>query len=226
MLRSGWADHSLNFVSVILGVSLAFFVNDCSNKQKTRREMDFILVSLLNEIREDIETYETYQVPDNQEKVDQLYKILAILSSQANADSLSYYFETSLHVNSYSPQNLTFSSIISSGKLEYIDNYDLRSALLLYQMNSKEVEMQGKIQYEFFMDQLVPWLIDHPEVVEKESLLLGNQGFITLLSIYASLVEGKLEKYKSILKDAKAIENKLLKVVDVNSAASKPDGND
>lgn len=214
MKQIDWIDHTLNFISVILGVSLAFFISDCSNRRSIELESKFIMISLLEEVRDDIETYEDYQIPDNQLKVDKLKEAITILTSGENKDSLTSTISNAFDINSYSPQNLTFNSILSSGKLDYINDLSLRKDLLYYQMNSKEVEYQGEIQFNFFMDKLIPWYLDNPETNENFNLLIGNKGFINLLSVYLSIVNNKLNKYKTILIEGKELEKKLLLIID------------
>jgi hypothetical protein len=209
-MKVNWVDHLINFLSVILGVSLAFFISDYSLKSQLNEEYQFYIDSIIEEMEGDVETYEDYQIPDNRQKVEDMQKALTILVTGENIDSLAYYLGSgSTNVNNYSPQNLAYNSLQTAGKLDMISNLELRNDLMLYQALSLEVEYQGKYQLEFFMDKMITYYLENPDLMEDPSKLVGKTSFITLLSIYASFVENKVDKYEETMVAAKAILPKL-----------------
>ena len=190
-----WADHLFNFLAVILGVSLAFFANDRAATSREKDELSFFIQAMYEELNEDIENYRDYQIPDNTEKVVNLARAIELLSTQEENDSIDYLVSSALQMNSYSPQNIAFNSILSSGKMDLIENLELRSMLLNYSLYSKEVESQGEAQYEILMNKIVPWMIDHPEYNQEIDVKADNASFILLMSIYLSINNNKLGKY-------------------------------
>ncbi|MEM9897192.1 MAG: hypothetical protein AAF789_12565, partial [Bacteroidota bacterium] len=101
--RIQWLDHLINFISVILGVTLAFLFNDLSQTAKEKAALKYYLVAMLAEIEDDIYTYEDFQIPDNQAQVEALQNLVAALSNNTNKDSLDYYVSESFGLNSYFP---------------------------------------------------------------------------------------------------------------------------
>ena len=207
MKKINWVDHILNFISVILGVSLAFYANDQAAKAKETKSLNFFIQAMYEELNEDVEIYRDYQIPDNTEKVTNLSRALELLNAQEENDSLDYLISSALQLNSYSPQNVAFNSILSSGKMDLIENLELRGMLLNYSLNSKEVEAQGEAQYEFLINRMIPWMIDNPKYYQRVDVKADNTGFVLILSIYLSINNNKLEKYGYVMEQADSISS-------------------
>ncbi len=214
MKNINWVDHLFNFLAVILGVSLAFYANNWATKEKENESLNFFIQAMYEELNEDIDIYRDYQIPDNTEKVTNLSKALELLNKQEENDSIDYLISSALQMNSYSPQNVAFNSILSSGKMDLIENLELRGMLLRYSLNSKEVEAQGEAQYEFLINRIIPWMIDNPGYYQGVDVKVDNTGFILILSIYLSINNNKLEKYGLVLEQVDTIVSFLEKEFD------------
>ena len=60
-----WLNHVLNFLAVILGVYLAFYINERAKVNQDRKESRLLMNSLMEDLSEDIRVYEEYQIPAN-----------------------------------------------------------------------------------------------------------------------------------------------------------------
>lgn len=209
-MKARWGDHIINFVSVILGVSLGFFISDIAERKKEQEELHFMMSALLEEIDEDLEIYEDYQIPDNQRQIEDLGRAIELLNTDVENDSLVALLSSGFNINSYFPQNIAFNSIVSSGRLELIEDLQLRKLLLEYQLDSKEVEAQGDAQYKLLMDQLVPWVIEHPQYLQEIKRGDDHSGMVILLTLYTSIISNKTGKYQDIVEEAKEIRKRLI----------------
>ena len=117
-----WTDHILNFVSVIVGVSLAFIISSQSEQTKQENEFNRNISAILEELESDIYTYESYQIPDNKEKLVHMQQAIKMLASQSGSDSINAKLMSFFSVNNYSPSNITINSIITSGKLDLLND--------------------------------------------------------------------------------------------------------
>lgn len=222
-MKSNWKDHLINFVAVILGVSLAFVISSRSEEAKIEKEFSLSAMAILNEINEDVVTFEEYQIPDNKEKLKQMQIAVSLLSKGIASDSLQPYMMSFFDINNYAPTNITLSSLISSGKLDLIDDFSLKSMLLSYQNFSEELVAQGDFQVDYLMDRILPWYIDHPEFLTDE---FYNEGKIEeavvleasiIFSFYLSFLEGKIAKYDEALEQGKLLKDRLEKYNKINS---------
>ena len=213
MKSINWSDHILNFVAVILGVSLAFFVNDNSERTKRNKEFEEVVQSFLEELKSDRATYIEYQIPDNQDQVRRISEVLLIIEN-GETDSLSEKFQRAISINNYSPSGVTFSSLTSSGKLDLIKDFQLRKELSNYQtVLSEEARIRGDIQVQFYMNQLMPWLLENIDFTNPSIESLQDKTLINTLIIYQSLVANKLAHYEYLASRIDSLELKLKNLI-------------
>lgn len=209
MKSSRWTDHILNFLAVILGVSLAFIISNRSEQAKINKEFEQNLTAILDEVEADIYTFESYQIPDNKLKLKQMQETLQMMVSKVGEDSLNSKLTAFFDVNNYAPTNITINSLISSGKLDLINDFQLKKKILAYQNTSEELIAQGEFQVEFLMDQVTPWFIRNSELFvgnKKGWYEKDNSEAVVIFSLYTSFVGNKISKYESALKEAKELK--------------------
>lgn len=199
---------------MILGVSLAFYVSSSSEQQKEEREVNQILISLVDELAEDQESFSEYQIPVQEKQSAIISKVLVQLMT-GDLDSLSERIEMAINVNNNSPIDLTFKSITSSGKLDLIRGFELKKEIsYYYESLAIECEFRNQAQTDFFMDRILPWLITNTNLVASdEESLIENQEFINLLIIYKGFVDNKLRHYKVIEVESEKLKNRLKSMV-------------
>ncbi len=214
MQSSRWTDHILNFLAVILGVSLAFIISNKSEQAKIDNEFEKNLTAILDEVEADIYTFDSYQIPDNKDKLEDMQEVLGMLTSKTGEDSLNSKLNVFFDINNYAPTNITISSLISSGKLDLISDFELKKKILAYENTSQELEAQGKFHVDFLMDQVTPWFIKNSEFFvgnksgwyEKE-----NYEAVVIFSLYVAFVGNKINKYESASKEAKVLRDHIKK---------------
>lgn len=207
-----WSDHILNFVSVILGVSLAFIISSRSEDSKVNKEFEQTLSAILNEVESDINTFETYQIPDNKEKLAIMQEVIGMMSEKVGEDSLTEKLLVYYNVNNYAPTNITVNSLISSGKLDLISDFDLKTRILWYQSTGDELLAQGELQVNFLMDYVTPWFVDNSSyfVADKPKWYSeDNSDAIMIFTLYTSFVDNKIGKYEDALEEAKVLRDKI-----------------
>ncbi|MEM6642302.1 MAG: hypothetical protein AAF616_04925 [Bacteroidota bacterium] len=214
MQKINWLDHLVNFLSVIIGVSLAFVISNKSEQFKLDREFKLNVEAILEEVNSDIRNFETYQIPDNREKLERQNQALRLVSENTGGDSLTQYLQVFFDINNYSPTNTTINSLITSGKLDLINDFELKKMILSYQIFAQELEAQGDFQVEYFMDRIIPWFIKNPSFLIEEQKSKQKDGrdntdLVFILTFYNSFLASKVGKYEEALIQAKALRDKL-----------------
>lgn len=210
MKSINWSDHILNFVAVILGVSLAFYVSKRSEQNKEEEEVNQIVTSLIEELADDRENFTDYQIPFQKEQSGIISDVLNQLMT-GELDSLNKKVEAAINVNNYQPNDLTFKSITASGKLDLIKDFEIRKTISnYYEVLAVECSHRNKAQTDFFMDKLIPWIISNTSLVDSNSqVLVNNREFINLLIFYKGFIDNKLRHYEVLVRESEALENKL-----------------
>ncbi|WP_420578141.1 hypothetical protein [Ekhidna sp.] len=214
MKSINWSDHILNFIAVILGVSLAFYINKSSEQKKEEREVKQIVISLMEELSDDRENYIEYQIPFQKNQSDIITDVINQLIT-GRLDSLNEKVELAINVNNYQPNDLTFKSITTSGKLDLIRDFKMRKQISnYYDALAVECAHRNEAQADFFMDKLIPWIVSNTSLIDNNSkALVNNREFINLLILYKGFVDNKLRHYEVLAKESQSLQFKLKEVI-------------
>ena len=204
-----WVDHIINVLSVIIGVSLAFWVNDSAERSKKARDLEAIVVSFIDELASDSATYVDYQIPLNIKQVEDIQAVIQFLAAK-EYDSLIVYFESAIGLNNYDPTSTTFNSLSSSGKLELIEDFALKQAINTYHtVDVQEAELRGKFQIDFYINELLPWLMYNLDLTNPDMEKVDKVKLTNLLIVYAGIIENKIKQYEYVAEEAGSLKAKL-----------------
>ncbi|WP_425391373.1 hypothetical protein [Ekhidna sp.] len=209
MKNINWSDHILNFLAVIIGVSLAFYINEYSETKRLQSERNDMINSFLEELRNDRAVFTDYQIPNNKSRASFLEK--AVNASETNLDSMAYYVRRGLGYTNYTPQNVTFNSVVSSGKLDLIEDFDLRKSLSQYHtVYVQEAKLRGEGQVEFYNSNILPWLIKNSSFNDPSGTPQVTQEFINMLIVYKMLINSKVSQYELIVEKGSKLDSALV----------------
>lgn len=208
--KYNWLNHLLNFISVILGVYLAFYVNERANSAAERREGVLLMNSMINDLAADIKTYKDYQIPINvkyQESVDHLLTSL----SNNEVEEVNSQLPTIFQVENYTPNTSTYNSMKSAGKIKLLADLSLQKRLSdYYDGTVLECMKKNEVQADFFMNEVVNWLTLNADLIEMKIL---DEGALVVLRnkllIYESLIDQKVRNYELIVEESTALKGQL-----------------
>lgn len=215
-VNNKWSNHLLNFLTVILGVYLAFYINEKAKFSAEKKEGLLLMNSIMNDLSTDIDAYNNYQIPVNTKHQENLDSLLIVLSTNELTnvnDHLPYIFQ----IENYSPTASTYNSMKFSGKTKLIKNQNILNKLNdFYDGLALECVQKNKVQVDFFMNELLKWLSLNADLVEME--LLNKEGLIVLRNkvlIYKSLIDQKIENYKMIVDESNHLKGQLDSLIKV-----------
>ncbi len=170
--------------------------------------------SLINDLSEDIETYESYQIPVNTTHQENVENLLNLLLSDS-LEEISAQLPIILGVENYVPTTSTYSSMKASGKLRLIGDLALQKKLNSYYEGLViESTRKGEYQVDFFTNELLTWLTNNADLMEME--ILNKDELIVLrnkLIIYQSLIDQKTESYKMLVEHSKKLKEQIESVL-------------
>ncbi len=214
MNKVNWADRFINFLAVILGVSLAFYITSVSENKKNKKELKEYVSSIVLELEDDIDTYESYQIPYNEEQIEEINGLVEKLLD-ARSDSLAKFLDVVLNLNAYSPSGNTFESMKASGRLNLIEDLATKTALGNYYVElADESERIGMEQTNYFMKSLLPHLANNFDLTGEimDDDLRSDFKLRNYLVLYSALIQNKTEKYYGLTESAKELLEKLAKL--------------
>ncbi len=211
MKNINWSDHILNFLAVILGVLLAFQAESLAEQNKEKQELEEILQSFIQDIESDQETFNDFQIPNNEKQSAAIADLLTVILDN-QADSLEDQLSLAFNVQNYSPITSTYLSVISSGKFGLIKDFKLKKAISnYYDVLAQESIKSGEAQLDFFFKEIIPWMIKNTNMLDLEfEDIAKDVEFANRLTIYRSLIHNKTQQYKRISKDSKELKKALM----------------
>lgn len=205
--KSIWLNHFFNFLAVILGVYLAFYMNERAENMRNQKEADVILESLMNDMAGDVETYENYQIPVNKQQLDSLRVLIDILTHERDTE-IGPHLSAVFQLDNFAPTTSTYSSIKDSGKLGLIKNLELQKSISSYYESLAEESMRkSEYQAEYFTSELLSWITDNVDLTTAE--ILHPEELIVLrnkLMIYESLIDQKVASYEALVSGSKELQ--------------------
>jgi hypothetical protein len=209
-----WLNHLFNFLAVILGVYLAFLINERAKIKQDRKESTVLMHSLITDLKEDIRVYENYQIPENNEQQKHIGKVLELLLAN-ELEGIGNQLTEAIQVENFTPTTSTYSSMKSAGKLHLIEDLALQKALSdYYEGLVQESVRKGEFQVDFFTNELLTWLTTNIDLLDMG--LLKQDELIVLrnkLIIYASLIEQKVGAYQMNVDDSKKLKQDIETII-------------
>ena len=206
--------HVFNFLGVILGVYLAFLINDRATIAKENKESKILMAAMFNELENDVEVYENYQIPVNQQHLKNVENLIEKISE--GETELGEELSGILEVDNFKPGSTTYNSLKSSGKLSLIKNLNIQRELTNYhEIIALEAAAKGEFQVDYFTQEILAWLTNNVDFLTDE---LWNPGdlkrFRNKLLIYSSLIQQKIGAYEEVVNRGKDLKIQLQEEVD------------
>ncbi len=211
-----WLDHLFNFIAVILGVYLAFYINERAKIKAEKQERRILIQSLINDLSGDISTYEEYQIPLNRQYQANIDTLLASLASN-NLAAINTQLPTIFQVENYVPTTSTYSSMKVSGKIRLLDDLTLQKKLTdFYDGQALESNRKGEFQVDYFTNDLLDWFTNNADLTTME---ISNDANLTVLNnkimIYESLLAQKISSYELVVEESKVLKTHLDSLLNV-----------
>ncbi|SFR52364.1 hypothetical protein SAMN04490243_2583 [Robiginitalea myxolifaciens] len=210
MKKKDLVNQLFNFVGVILGVLLAFWINEKSIANRERGEARELMQALANDLREDVQSYEEYQIPVNQQHQQQLDSLISAMDSE-NIERVNKFLPSIFQVQNYVPTASSYNSMKASGKLGLVDNLKLQKHLSDYFDGMVlESSLKSQAQVDYLMEEMLPWVADNADISNMD---IQSATELTPLKnrviIYKLLVDQKVDSYKYIREEAEMLLEQL-----------------
>ena len=163
-------EYLIEFILVIVGISIAFWLNELAeDSKKDELEMQY-LQDLKEDLMEDIELLD-YLTLLNQDKADKLSRALSYYVDpdiKLNLDSVTTYAGVIGNLNMFQPNNFTYVSLKQSGDFKIIKAHDIRKTLVKLYSSYETVDLEQK--------NLMQALDDHyyPEYFKNYEMISGK----------------------------------------------------
>ncbi|MGF1638794.1 MAG: DUF6090 family protein [Cyclobacteriaceae bacterium] len=142
---------------VFVGITMAFSINTCAENRSNKALNRQYLVNLKSELEEDKSLLEK-NIEKINVKITTIRELLPLLHnvSELNASHSQLVFAIS-HLEDFSPNNITYNTLISSGDFKLIDDFELRRLIkahytIAYRHISVDYERLENIHKKYLAD--------------------------------------------------------------------------
>jgi hypothetical protein len=120
-----WSDYFIELLIVIIGISIAFWLNNMALEDKANREKIAYLKDIKSDLKKDSLRL-TYNIKNNEVKKEKLDYSLQLIQESAQIDSVLNYIIEIGNYDFFNPDNFTITSLLQSGDLKLIDSEETK----------------------------------------------------------------------------------------------------
>ncbi|GAB5527035.1 MAG: hypothetical protein Roseis2KO_49070 [Roseivirga sp.] len=203
----------LEIFIVIVGISIAFWLNNWGEERKERRLEKEFLKSLRSELATDSTAF-VYQIEQNERNLRHLNSFVSILRNKDyENDSIQWYIGTFLNRNNWIINANTFEILKSGGKLDIIQDFELRSEIsYFFRIRTYQTEQTLDVVQAFLDNQMNAYLIKNTDYFiqyKPQKGFVRDTEFQNLLASWTDMTDEKLLLYEDILEEITYLISKL-----------------
>jgi hypothetical protein len=163
--RAGWLRLSLELIAVFVGITAGFFVN---NYQESRRdqnlEQKYLESFRTNLVADSLEIQAHIQENQNNLNVSRR-AVMAMRGSGLSKDSALAVMQLMATFNNFNMQDATYESIVNSGNLGLIGDYNLKEELVSYYRSRDDIDEVEQVLNNYINDYIIPYLFDKIDLI-------------------------------------------------------------
>jgi hypothetical protein len=175
MAKTTWKYTLREIIIVIIGISIAFSMNKCSDNLKDNKLRKEYLTNLKSDVEADKIHLEENIIAIKQ-KLKTCAEIIPILNSEKNQDMrmMNNIFAV-LKYENFSPKNITYKTLINSGDLKLIEDFKLKTAIQQHYANY-DIMQDVYVRYtSLIKDYLGNYLVNH---ADYDQIQIGKAPFL------------------------------------------------
>ncbi len=219
MKNINWLDHIANLLVVILGISIAFYLESYKEEESNRSQEKKYIESIIKDLETDIDYLDTL-ISGNKRISDALVTLSnASIGRSYGSDTLLMNYILTIQYNpTFTPQRITYESLKSSGNMDLIGSFELRNEVVeLY-----EQYYRGTFEYdaainEHISDFIKPFYMKNVRFNSGQSVspdFLTMNEFKNMIFAYRYLFIAKDTFYQNVKKQSKEVKDHLQEYLD------------
>ncbi len=203
----------LEIAIVIIGISIAFWVNNWGEKQKENRQEIAFIETLVSDLRTDSASFH-YQIENVAANIENLNSFIDLLiRKDFKNDSLQWFVGNFLNRNNWIINSNTFDILKSGGKLDVIEDFKIRNDIsFFYNIRTFQTIEVLNLSQEFLYNKMDDYLTRNSDFFisnSPDNSFTQDREFQNLVGRWRDLKEEKLSIYRDTYKDINALIPKL-----------------
>ena len=207
-----WSNYLIELLIVIIGISIAFWLNNIALKNKNSLEKFSYLTDIKNDLKTDSLRL-SINVKNNENKIKKLSNALELIEKSAPIETLLVNIIEIGNYDFFSPDNFTLTSLLQSGDLKLIDSKETKKELLrLLKIYGSINNMQDNF-LQALDDNYFPMLLSKVDMV-KFKAIEPDFFYDIEMKNYAVFTLNETRQHIRTYRYAQNQVNKLMKLID------------
>jgi hypothetical protein len=210
--RSHWLKLSLELIAVFVGITAGFFVNNYQQKKSEQKlEVKYLESFHKNLVVDSLEIKS--HIEEDQNNLDISKRaVLTMIEGPLHNDSALVLMSVIATFNNLNMQNSTYESIVNSGNLGLIRDYDLREELVNYYRYQSAIRDVEQVYNDYITDYVIPLFFNSVDMLTgtlAEDFRTESMEFKNITAGYYMLVLQKMD----LLLEVDSVNNALIPIV-------------
>ena len=217
-MKNIFARGGVEFLAVLLGISLSLWVDENSTKKEINQALQKDLINIRADLKNDINEIQRIDSLKNK-GLDQIKIYLDIINEKGQAIDIDPILLLENYGNisyTFFPSGSSYLVALNSGRLNYIEDLELITALSKYYQNSYERIKTNNYMFDEFLNKnffRFRSIIENKKTLEGKIAVIKSEGFIE----YIIEARDRILVYQNyVLGDMNNSANKLLEIIQKN----------
>ena len=162
-----WTNYLIELVIVVIGISIAFSLNEAATRKKHQQEKTDYLIDIRNDLRMD-SVQLAHFIRFGQRKGKKMKTLLQHISQEAPVDTIVPYVIEIGNINFFTPDNFTMKSLIQSGDLKLINSDHVKREMLRLLMMYDHIDIMQQNFLQALDDNYFPLLLTKLDLTTME----------------------------------------------------------
>jgi len=210
--RSHWLRLSLELIAVFVGISAGFFVNNYQQSKRDQKlEVKYLESFHKNLVVDSIEIKKHIEEDKNNLDISRR-AVETMVGEKLHKDSALALMSVMATFNNLNMQNTTYESIINSGNLGLIRNYELREELVNYYRYQASIRDVEEVYNDYINDYVIPFFFESVDMLAGsfvEGFRTDSKDFKNITTGYYILVQQRMD----LILEVDSVNNSLIPVV-------------
>jgi hypothetical protein len=207
--RSHWLRLSLELIAVFVGISAGFFVNSYQQKKSEQKlEVKYLESFQKNLVVDSIEI--KTHIEEDQNNLDISRRaVFTMIEGKLHNDSALALMSVIAAFNNLNMQDATYESIVNSGNLGLIRDYELREELVNYYRYQASIRDVEQVYNDYIKDYVMPLFFNSIDMLAgsvAEGFSADTREFRNINAGYYVLAQQKMD----ILMELDSVNNALI----------------
>jgi hypothetical protein len=169
MSKINWKNHFIELIIVIIGISVAFWLNNLASESRERELEASFISDLRLDLKKDSSKLE-FSLKNNDRKIEALSVGLSLIQTDTQHIYSDSLFSSMLQIGNYNffvPENLTITSLLQSGDFKMIRSTELKKELLRLQKIYEQIDWSQKQLLQALDDNYFPLILNKVDMVAQ-----------------------------------------------------------